>query len=94
MHGEAAMFVDVVAVGRSLTIVSVAGVADGVDERAAGPEDATDLADHRVDLLGGQGHAQQHVGEDGVRAAARQGQRFPYVVNHCRDTVADAKVFG
>ncbi|MFG3510639.1 hypothetical protein ACGF5F_34655 [Streptomyces sp. NPDC047821] len=45
MHGEAAVFVDVVAVGGPGSVVGVAGVADGVDEGAAGAEDAADLAD-------------------------------------------------
>ena len=38
MHGEAAVLVDVVTVGGTGAVVGVVGVADGVDEGAAGPQ--------------------------------------------------------
>lgn len=40
VDGEAAVFVDVVAVGGAGAVVGVAGVADGVDEGSARPQDA------------------------------------------------------
>ncbi|OKI22973.1 hypothetical protein A6A08_18720 [Nocardiopsis sp. TSRI0078] len=52
--------------------------------------DPADLVHERVDLRGGQGHAQQHVREDPVHGGIRQGQgcagvvqvRF-HAVRHC-----------
>lgn len=90
MHGESAVFVDVVAMCDSGAVVRVCGVANRVHEGAAGPQDASNLADQHVDLLSRQGHAQQHVGEDRVRRGVRQWQWFTDVVRHGGDALGDA----
>jgi hypothetical protein len=89
VDGEAAVFVDVVAVGSSGAAVGVAGVTDGVDEGAARPKYPADLADQRVDLLGGQGHAQQHVREDRVHGGVRQRQPVTDIVYCGGDPLVD-----
>ena len=90
VHREAAVLEDVVAVSDACVVVGVAGVADGVDERAPGAQDAADFADQDVDLLGGQRHAQQHVCEDRVDGGIRQRERVAYVVHRGGHLLGDS----
>lgn len=89
MDGEAAVFPDVVSVPGTGLVVGVPGVADGVDEHSARPQYPSHLGDQGVDLLGGQRHAEQHVGEHGIHRGVRERQRPPDVMDRCGDPPCD-----
>lgn len=57
--------------------------------RAAGPQHPTDLIHHRVDLLRGQHHAQQHVREHRIDRRVRQGQQLTDIVCDCSHPVLE-----
>lgn len=89
MDGEAAVFPDVVSVPGTGLVVGVPGVADGVDEHSARPQYPSHLGGQGVDLLGGQRHAEQHVGEHGIHRGVRERQRLADVVDRCSDPLRD-----
>ena len=85
MHREPAMLENVLAARSSGAVVSVAGVPDRVDERAAGPQDSPYFLHDGMDFFGRERHTQRHMRIHRVDGRVLERQGLTEVVHYRRD---------